>query len=166
MKIINFYIFNAPILKNGTSNGFNKSLKDYGWGTTQNNANKLERSLLKASKLGNFIFLKSSTIENTIDSMDLNSSICISHERAVLKLNGKVTAEEDGSFVFTESETRMESLFRHIRNSFAHNRTYIFDNDFILLEDCDDSNKITAKILIEIKTLLKWIDVITGINKK
>lgn len=160
-ELIDFYIFNAPVLKNNKNpNGFNKSLKDYGWGTRQNNCQKLERALLKASSLQSFVFIKSWQIKNTLTNMDLNDSICISHERAVLKLNGKAEIEEDGLFRFVESENRMESLFRHIRNSLAHNRTFVFDNGFILLEDCDENENISARILVKIQTLIEWITIL------
>ena len=165
LAIVDFYIFNAPILKNGVaSNGFNKSLKDYEWGTQKNNAASLERALLKNSTLQSFVFIKSNSISNTLETMDLKDRICIEHERAVLKLEGKAEIDEAGIFHFSESETRMESFFRHIRNSLAHNRTYVFGNNFILLEDCDENKNITARLLIKINTLLNWIKVITSKN--
>ena len=64
--------------------------------------------------------------------MDLADEICIQHPRAVMKQNCSVSIQEDGTTIINQNETRMECLFRHIRNSFAHNHTYLFDNDNIL----------------------------------
>lgn len=165
ITIIDFYLFNAPVLKNGKKeNGFNKSLKDYGWGTKENNVSKLERLLLKNSALGGFVCIKSNSLVNTLENMDLQEKICPVHERAVLKIDGKAEIDEAGSFRFTESENRMEALFRHIRNSLAHNRTYVFDNNFVLLEDCDENENITARILVKAETLLQWIRVVKKEN--
>lgn len=50
----------------------------------------------------------------------------------------------------TDSENEMSCLLRHIRNSFAHNSTYFFENGTILLEDKDKS-KCTARIFINKK---------------
>ena len=54
----------------------------------------------------------------------------------------------------------MECLFRHIRKTLAHNRTYQFENGNILLEDVDDNEKVSARILLSKRTLLDWIDII------
>lgn len=52
-----------------------------------------------------------------------------------------------------------ECLFTHIRNAFAHGNTYFFENGNVLLED-KDGNKITARILIAVQTLVDWIRLI------
>ena len=50
-------------------------------------------------------------------------------------------------------------MFTHIRNAFAHGNTYFFENGNVLLED-KDGNKITARILIAVQTLVDWIRLI------
>lgn len=50
-----------------------------------------------------------------------------------------------------------ESVLTHIRNSFAHGRTYFFDNGNILLEDKDQRGTITARIILRVQTLLDWV---------
>lgn len=53
-----------------------------------------------------------------------------------------------------------ESVLTHIRNSFAHGRTYFFDNGNVLLEDSDQRGIITARIILKMQTLLDWISTI------
>ena len=162
--ILHFYLFNAPTLKNDKTDnlyGF-KSLKEYGW--TRKSLSKLESSLLAASSIDKFCIIKADSIENTLKSMNLDESICIEHPRAVLKQNFSTSVHEDGSVKITQKEARMECLFRHIRNSFAHNCTYLFENDNILLEDKDDKGKISARMLIPKRALLEWIPIIKKEN--
>lgn len=167
IDILDFYLFHAPVLKSGKdADEFGlKSLKNYGW--FGNSAiNKLEGQLLKASSIAVFCFIKSDSIIHTLESMDLADEICIQHPRAVMKQNCSVSIQEDGTTIINQNETRMECLFRHIRNSFAHNHTYLFDNDNILLEDCDESGKISARILMPKNALIEWMDIIKKTNEK
>lgn len=161
LELIVFYLFNAPVLSaSKPKNDFGlKSLKDYGW-VGNSDMVKLEGRLLRAAGLGMFCFIKSDSINQTLESMDLQDKICIEHPRAVLKHNCSPQLREDGSFSITQHETRMECLFRHIRNSLAHNHTYFFDNGYVLLEDCDDSEKVTARILIPKDALIEWVSII------
>lgn len=167
LDILEFYLFHAPVLKSGKDDdefGL-KSLKKYGW--SGNSAiNKLEGRLLKASSIAVFCFIKSDSITQTLESMDLLDEICVQHPRAVLKQNCSSSIQEDGTTVISQHETRMECLFRHIRNSFAHNHTYLFENDNILLEDSDESGKISARILMPKKALIEWMDIIKKTNEK
>lgn len=111
-----------------------------------------------------FCLIKSDDIVNTLDSMNLTEKICVEHPRAVLKQNFKVTVLEDGTAVIAQQESRLECLFRHIRNSLAHNHTYLFENNNILLEDCEENGKVSARILIPRDSLLEWIKIIRRDN--
>ena len=57
-----------------------------------------------------------------------------------------------------------ESVLTHIRNAFAHGNTYFFDNGKVLLED-KNSNVITARILIDVQTLLDWIPIVDNLHR-
>ncbi|MBQ8323795.1 MAG: hypothetical protein IJX82_01425 [Clostridia bacterium] len=163
--IIAFYVLHAPTLKSDKSDSFGlKNLKDYGW-RGNSDMNKLERELLKASGLQSFCFIKSSAINNTLEQMQLGTSAwCVEHPRAVLKQDYTVTIAENGKAEISNSETRMECLFRHLRNAFAHNHVYVFTNGNILLEDIDGPNKIiTARILVPKISLLNWINIVKKI---
>lgn len=159
-SVIDYYVSKAPVLKTGvTGDGFGlRSLAAIGW-KGNGGLGKLESELLKVSGLS-LIFIRSDAITNTIKSMDLDTKICCEHPRAVLKQSFKLKAKENGQIEVTNSETRMECLFRHIRNSLAHGRTYIFNNGNIMLEDCDDNGVLSARILIKAQTLIDWMAII------
>lgn len=165
-SIIEFYVLNAPILKSDKSDLFGlKNLKDYGW-RGNGDMNKLERELLKDSKIHSFCFIKASTIHDTLEQMLLGENgWCAEHPRAVLKQEFGVTVTEDGKVEISNSETRMECLFRHIRNALAHNHVYVFDNGNILLEDMEiQSKSVTARILLSKNTLLNWINIVKKVS--
>ena len=161
-KIIEFYVLHAPILKSDKSDRFGvRNLKEYGW-RGSSDMNKLERGLLKISGMHSFCFIRSSTIKETLEQMMLGeTNWCINHPRAVLKQDFNVKVYENGKIEIINKETRMECLFRHIRNALAHNHVYVFSNGNILLEDVEtQGNEITARILLNSKTLLEWIDLV------
>jgi hypothetical protein len=161
LDILEFYLFNAPILKSdkkGDSFGL-KSLRDYGW-NGNSEMSKLEGRLLKAAGLGMFCIIKSDSISQTLVSMDLEMKVCIEHPRAVMSQKCKVSVQEDGLVVVNQQETRMECLFRHIRNSLAHNHTYDFNNGNIMFEDCDENNNISARIIIPKHSMIDWMNIV------
>ena len=122
--------------------------------------NRLEGRLLRAANLSVFCMIRADRIDQTLEAMDLDKTICCTHPRAVLRQLCSVRIQEDGSVNVSQGETRMECLFRHVRNSLAHNHTYMFENGNILLEDCDDSSNISARILIPRDALLDWMKII------
>lgn len=161
--IYDFYIAHAPIEKSMKKDGEKKNdnplrcIGEYGW-TGQKDLQKLEIELLKVSEIPSFYMLRSDSISGTLESMALASEICIEHPRAVMLINKAVSINEDGTVEIKPRESRVACLFRHIRNSLAHGLTYQFENKNILIEDREAaSGKITARILIEPETLLKWI---------
>lgn len=163
--VFDFYVLHAPILKSGSdkTDDFGiKSLGEYGWyGNCR--LSELERNLLKSGDVHRFVMIRADSINETLENMGLKDDICIKHPRAVMQQNFKVTVKENGEVKLEERETRMQCLFRHIRNSIAHNRTYLFENgEMILLEDADTDKKVTARILIKVKTLVDWIQIIRG----
>lgn len=163
IEIVEFYLFNAPVLKSDKAkDAFGLcSLKDYGWTGTAS-MSKLEGQLLKAANMSIFCFIKSDTIDETLASMGFGEKMCVDHPRAVLKQNVKVVSFEDGSTEIRQQETRMECLFRHLRNSIAHNHTYLFDNGIVMIEDRDDNGKISARILAPKSILIEWMKIVKG----
>lgn len=161
VEVLSFFLFKSPTLQTGkVDDPFgSRSLKSYGW-KGNSDMSKLEGSLLRAAGLSNFYFIKSDEITGTLKMMNLCDEICSDHPRAVLKQNFRVNVLEDGTVSISQQETRMECLFRHIRNSFAHNHTYFFPNDNILLENCDVNGKVSARILMPKDALLKWIGIV------
>ncbi|MDR3364489.1 MAG: hypothetical protein LBS91_06030 [Clostridiales Family XIII bacterium] len=160
--IVNFYLFHAPVISNslGTQDKFgHMRLRDYGWADARH-MNQLERLLLAGSSIPSFIMLKSESIKGTLSSMLLDDIVCIEHPRAVMKINSDVKISEANEVKVSTKETRMECLFRHIRNSLAHNCIYVFANGNILLEDSDEKENLSARILIQPKSLIDWIEII------
>ena len=164
IRIMDFYLFNAPVLKGNKTDDFGlKSLNDYGW-RGSSAMSRLESKLLNASGISIFCFIKSDSIDETLKQMNLDDEICTQHPRAVFKQNSKAVIYEDGSTEIKQHETRMECLFRHFRNAIAHNPTYLFDNENIMFEDCDESGKISARILMPKNALLTWIEIVRSGN--
>ena len=48
---------------------------------------------------------------------------------------------------------KIDSLFKHIRNAFAHGRIAFFDS-FLVLED--QKNELTCRLVVTLNVLLKW----------
>lgn len=168
-RILEFYLFHALTAnsddedsnkkpsKNAEKFGF-KTLKDYGW-EGRPKLSKLENLLLKESGITSFYLMKADGLQNMLKAMNLDNKICFKHPRAVMMQNYSVIIQEDCKLKIIEKETRLQCLFRHIRNSFAHNRTYLLGEDMILLEDAN-GKKITARILMPKEVLLAWIKII------
>lgn len=166
-RIVDFYVSKAPVLKNNKKDteGFGlRSLKDLGWvGNT--GLGRLEAELKSSADL-TLYFIRSNSIDSTLESMNLDGCICIEHARGVLQQKHNIVLKENGEVSITPDESRMECLFRHIRNSLAHGRTYSFNNGYIMLEDMDNqSNKITARLLIKFQSLIEWIEIIGNPEK-
>lgn len=160
IELLRFYLFNPAVLKSDakTRRYGQKSLRDYEW-VGSRDMNRLEGRLLIASGIQMFCFIKCDSIVQTLESMNLKPGvrICVEHPRAVIQQKAIAAAREDGSIVNGAKETRMECLFRHLRNSFAHNCTYLFPNGNVLIEDCsEDGKSISARILIPREALVRW----------
>lgn len=67
-------------------------------------------------------------------------------------------------FCFVDSCNNIfNSIFRHIRNSLAHGRFILYEVDnteYLFFEDVNQE-KITARMVMKIETLLQWISIIT-----
>ena len=164
--IFDFYVSHAPILKSGDNNKFGlRNLVEYGW-RGNSSLSALEKKLLMSSGMHNIVIKRSQTITQTLEKMDLGEEICLSGPRSVIMQDCKITLEESGKIKFDDQETRLVCLFRHIRNSLAHNQIYYFeDADMILLEDSKNTNVTTARILIKTHTLIDWINVVDKEHK-
>lgn len=167
-KILDFYLFHAPVCKDHkeAGDGFElRYLGDYGWASSAD-LNKLEREMLKSSGITRFVLVKADTITEILDDMNLVGDICITHPRAVFNQLHKLTVTEYGEMKNTPGEKRLVCIFRHIRNSLAHNRVYLYDGDMIMLEDAaDDGKTVTSRILMKSKTLIDWIYIVDKGNK-
>ncbi len=80
--------------------------------------------------------------------------------------------ERERICVVDNKNNQFMSVFYHIRNAFAHGRFYLQNcngNKVFVMEDVaskrDSKKSITARMIIQKKTLLKWIDLIKGGEK-
>ena len=139
------------------------SLETCGWDDSQSKTNgfpALEFELASASGISSFCIIRNKTIKDTLSQMDLaNDRICISHPRAVLTQNFTYESDENEIVKIKSTESRINAIFRHIRNSFAHGNTYFFPNGNCLLID-KDRTKTTAAILIPKQSLWDWISIV------
>lgn len=138
-------------------------LDTYGWQTTQSNTDglpALENQLAVAAGISSLCIVRNKTIKDTLSQMDLGQErLCVTHTRAVLMQNFSYEATENETVTIKSEESRINAIFRHIRNSFAHGNTFFFPNDMCLLED-KDGKKVTAAILIPKQVLLDWIYIV------
>lgn len=154
--------------------GMSRTQKDYGWNSS---TTELEEELKRISDIDDFHLVRAKSINQSLRAMDLaDDEICAVHPRSVMRQNYTVSVSETEELRLKNDESRIEAIFRHIRNALAHGNTYFFDNGYILLEDKnnnerkhskenDDPEKakenelrqITAEILIKEETLLEWI---------
>ena len=143
------------------------SLEVCGWHDSQSKTDgfpALESTLAAAAGLPSFCIIRNKTIKDTLRQMDLsNERICVSHARAVLAQNFTYESDENENVKIKSSESRINAIFRHTRNSFAHGNTYFFPNGNCLLLDKDGS-KITAAILIPKQSLWEWISIVDRKN--
>lgn len=149
-KILSFYLFKIPV-KDVSS--LSIEFSDYGW--NKYNYRKL-LTLMKESLIATLPKSKSKLAKDNILFYPLKSS-----EDVEMVLNS-VKEENSSAYIIFKltSTSKLESIFRHIRNSFAHGNFYIDSKRNYHLEDYYH-DKYTSKILLNEKTLLAWIDVIT-----
>ena len=139
------------------------SMEDYGWNATRSKTDgypAIEKQLSAVANIDTFAIIRAKSISGTVTALGLsNDRICIDHPRAVLAQKFEYQHDENEKVIVVSKESRIHSIFRHMRNSFAHGLTYFFDNGYLLLED-KDGKKLSASILIAQSTLLEWIAVI------
>lgn len=135
-------------------------------------SDSIEETLIKMG------FVDSKTIRGAKNDIvqRQNLNICIDCPRGVLKWRYKSVITEDEAIQFVYSansntpqeedetnkfhETMLSCLFRHIRNSLAHNNTYFFENGNLLLVDFDTNKELSAMLLIRQQILLDWMNLI------
>lgn len=145
-------------------------IEEYGWSTKINKINGcniLEKKLTDNAEIENIIIIKGNTVQpSTLKNIKLfGENININNSCIVLQQNVTISINEEEKIDITTKETRINCLFRHIRNSFAHGNTYFFNNGYLMLEDKEGKN-IKARILIKQKCLLEWIKIIDKCQKR
>lgn len=164
-RIVMFYVFYSPGSK--TTYLARKIKEYYEWSNPWRSPYQLDKQLQN----GNEITIKHS---DNLDKLDNNlkeiglKKFPISELSSYREIICVYKPKSSNCAIFDE-------VFRHIRNSLAHGRFLIYpidDKDFIFeLEDVqkdstDNKYKVSARMLIKKSTLIRWIDIIEGGEKK
>jgi hypothetical protein len=159
--IWDFYVTHAPNIQKGKADEGQSNLRDfdyYGW--RGNKLLELENELCRVGGFSMMPMIKSNSIKKTLAACDLDTIGCTYCPRMVLQQKHKAQSDEEEIVSLKSSETRMQCLFRHIRNALAHGGTHSYPNGTILLVDKDAKGASTAKIMLRKDTLIDWIWVI------
>ena len=167
LRIVTFYVFNTPCESAST---MGKSLKEHGW-TDPWGSENLAEQLSQASNEFAFVpsgqgqlFLKA-LMRNGLyydfpnPDMSEKEIVCF---QVYKKRDGDKDKDKNKDRVNRDKERQWMSLFKRIRNAFAHGRFCVKKTekgDMMVLED-EYSLKPTARMQIRIDTLIKWIDII------
>lgn len=135
-KMLSFYILNAPDKKR---NARAKDICKYGIEDEADFFNEL--------KISNRMIYK-----NHIGEEELMASGLLQFPPSDASLI------ESGCFA-SPKEKPVTNLLMHIRNSLAHGRFNIAGSEkdpFIIMEDINSNNNCSARLVIKLKTLIKW----------
>lgn len=157
-RIVDFFVFLNPcksICKRADFSAF------YNWKSPWRKPYKLNEQLKKASSNPKLLFSAENyeAVESALEKSRLKDNFPddISNERVCFH-NGQ--------------SSQFMSLFYHLRNSFAHSRFAIKDNDndwIFIFEDVTgigENTRVSARMILKKSTLLKWIEIIEGGEKK
>lgn len=146
-QIIIFYVFHVPV--SGVS-ARAKPLDSYGWGAKSGNADfkLLKKRLIKYSSIKEKLFRCEDAwvdLKQAFQATNLSDfPTDIACERVAYR---KAKSGES------------DSLLSHIRNSFAHGRLSFYANGedvYIAMEDIDNKKHISARMILNKQTLLRW----------
>ena len=134
-----------------------KSLETYGW---------------KDKKVLKDFLIKQKSIE--IQSSNTYEELEAKLQESDLK-NGFPEDSISEKIYIRVDDNELMSIFRHLRNSFAHGRFNVIDSNgeqYFLFEDRSTRNDkkkntypISARMILRESTLLKWIEIIEGGKK-
>lgn len=157
-KILGFYLFECPAEAVSVRA---KSFRDYGWDKPYKYS-QLQSRLAKLNEESQIPFYRVSVEslyqtlldQNQLDKIDMNKEIVI----------------------YTNVELSLATLFKSIRNSFAHGsfqkKTYKNEQYYVFENRKPqnikhDENEIRARIILKEKTLLSWIEIVkSGYSSK
>lgn len=117
---------------------------------------------LKYEILKNFGFVNFSKNELKNEKSKIYVRNCAILQRKIPELKASINNNNEIEITYKskeEPESKLQCLFRHLRNSIAHNNVYIIDNDKLLFVDYEKEN-VSAAIILEKKKLLEWIDIL------
>ena len=134
-----------------------KPISDYGWSAKWGN--------YKSPTSLNYILRRASTNFSLLFSATGNDDMFQACKKADLLEEFPNDMLKERMAISISDQNQVLSLFKHIRNAFAHSRFAMHDivgGDYVLIfEDVSsDGKKVSARIIIRKSTLIKWIDII------
>lgn len=160
IRIITFFVFHSPCP--GVS-AQGKTLAEYGWHNSRNSPYYLNKQLKKvATELSLFVPVG---IRGNMET--------------ILQNNGcdkefPPNSSMEAALFYDSDRNQFLSLFRHIRNAFAHGlvrfgkvgRETAFILEDVKINKAKKERIVTARIVLRKSTLLKWIDIIEAGEKE
>lgn len=156
-KIYNFFVINTPC-EDLSSRAI--TLQEYGWKTPWRKPFYLNKQLKTASSNYKLIY-SASTYNAVADAL----------EKSDLKSDFPEKANIERICIYDSKSNQFMSVFAHIRNAFAHGRFKVvpvndLSDSVFIFEDIAKNNKISARMILRKSTLLKWISIISGGERK
>ncbi len=156
LRVYKFFVMNSPV---DCLSSRQKSLLDYGWNTPWRKPYSMRKKLNHLVGNKDFLFTAQNydVLDAALTTADLMTFPPVDYRERAGIHNGK--------------STQYLSLFFHIRNGFAHGRyNTIQDGDDVifLMEDVTNKKKwmaigqktCSARIIIRLSTLTRWMDLI------
>ena len=163
-RIVTFFVFHSPCV--GTTNkpqpasAMCKPITDYGWSAKWGNyRNPNSLNYILRNSCTNFSLIYSATGNNDMQQACDKADLLVDFPH---KLNVERAA------ISISDQNQILSLFRHIRNAFAHSRINMYPLDdgdvMFLFEDIakrkSEGIPVSARMLLRKSTLLNWITII------
>ena len=147
-RLYSFYVTYSMC---GTQSRKKRTFMDYGWASNKIAENGLKTALaavLKLHRNPNFEFPSGNTLRTCFASHDLGDEPVsnFNSERAVI--------------ANTSRGNKYTKLFHHVRNGFAHGKfalRYSSAHEKMVVIQDDDSDNVTARIVIKLGTLLGFV---------
>ena len=145
--LVNYYEYKAPLIDSVHSSGMEYSV---------DSQDKVLKKMLSEAELSFRTKFIQRIQKNSLETMDLDGDLlCFKCSRILCSIY--------------KDESELKALLRHLRNGFAHGRTYIKktkNQTFIMIEDYDNKkNKITARIVVTKAILLRWRKNLIGMEQ-
>ncbi|PWL78227.1 MAG: hypothetical protein DBY20_07865 [Coriobacteriia bacterium] len=156
-KLVDFYITHPPFAKSSCQE---RLIDYYGWDNPWNPPTSLGERLTRVCDN-----------ENPIYKADKQEEMQDKLEKAGL-LRCVDLPEQETACMWDSKRNQMLSLFYHIRNSLCHGRYVVLIRGgdlWIAAEDMaprkqngEKEKRLTARMVLRVDTLLKWVDIITA----
>lgn len=153
-RIVIFFVFHSPC---PALSAMGRTLSDYGWSNPWKKPYYLNKQLIKITS--NPSLIVSAKKYNEMEEKLMEAGLKDNFPSDLLKERICVHNCEKNQFM---------SIFRHLRNSFAHCRLNIADVEgecVLIFEDVRpnknaDKLEVSARMILKKSTLIKWIDII------